>query len=204
AAGERVTYLSFRETRDQLGRVTEAFTLGDQFHEALASGRLNLLTLPPIKVNPDIIADRLLAMLDDTHAQRLIIDSIAEIEEAITASQAPGRLRDYLAALTSAFQARGLTTLLIKETIRAVAPTLDFSAEPLAMMAENVMLAQQVTYQGQLHRILSILKLRYSGHDTALREFTIDAPAGICVLADRETPMLQQIANDQETQQRRG
>ncbi len=203
AAGERVTYLSFRETREQLGRVTEAFAIGDQFHEAITRGRLSLITMPPIKVNPDIIADRLLNLLDETKSQRLVIDSIAEIEEALASSQAPGRLRDYLAALTSAFQARGLTTLLIKETIRAVAPTLDFSAEPLAMLAENVMLAQQITFQGQLHRILSVLKLRYSAHDTSLREFTIAAPEGIMVSDDSDTPMLHQIADEQETKQRK-
>jgi circadian clock protein KaiC len=81
-----------------------------------------------------------------------------------------------------------------------VAPTLDFSADVLSVLAENVLLLQQVPYQGRLHRILSILKLRFSDHDSSLREFEIKAPHGIRMLGRAESALgvLEGISQRQE------
>jgi circadian clock protein KaiC len=46
---------------------------------------------------------------------------------------------------------------------------------------------QQLAYRGQLHRVLSVLKLRFSAHDHSLREFTIAPPDGINVLSPLES-----------------
>jgi circadian clock protein KaiC len=94
--------------------------------------------------------------------------SIAELERAILRSPDPQRLADYLAALLQALRVRRVPALLIKETDKALAATLDISADVLSVMAENVLLLQQLPYQGQLHRILSVLKLRFSDHDASL------------------------------------
>jgi len=77
---------------------------------------------------------------------------------------------------------RRVTGLLVKETDKALTATLDFSADSLSVLAENVLLLQQLPFRGQLYRILSILKLRFSAHDATLREFRIAAPEGVKVL----------------------
>ena len=182
-AGQRVVYLGFRESQTQLQQAAEPFVFGQELERALQpGGGLTFIEVPPIKVNADVLADRLLTELDRTGAERLVIDSIAELERAILRSVDPQRLEDYLAALLQALRTRRVTALLLKETDKALATTLDFSADPLSVLAENVLLLQSVPYQGQLHRILSVLKLRFSDHDTALREFRIVAPQGIQVL----------------------
>jgi circadian clock protein KaiC len=93
-----------------------------------------------------------------------------------------------------------VTGLLIKESDKAVAATLDFWADALSVLAEYVLLLQHVPFRGQMHRILSVLKLRFSAHDTALREFLIEAPAGIRVLASTESAsgVIAGITADQE------
>ncbi len=68
-----------------------------------------------------------------------------------------------------------------------VTTQLDFSADTLAILAENVLLSQQLAYRGQLHRVLSVLKMRFSNHDYTLREFLIAAPEGIRVLIPGES-----------------
>ncbi len=202
AAGERMVYLSLRESRAQLRQTTAGLTLDAPLLAALAAGTLHFLALLPIKVEPDILADRLIGVLAEVQPQRLIVDSITEIEDAVSTSPAPARLREDLAALLHLLNQQGVTTLFLKEIRQAVAATLDFSAEPLEVLAENVLLAQQVTAQGQLHRIISVLKLRYSAHDTALREFTIATPAGIVVQPDQASLFLRHLADEQETQRR--
>ena len=92
-----------------------------------------------------------------------------------------------LAALLRALPVRQVTSLLVKETDKLIAPTLDFSADPLSVLAENVILLHQVPFEGELHRVLSIPKVRLSAHDTALRDFRIAAPRGLEVLGFSES-----------------
>jgi circadian clock protein KaiC len=201
-AGERAVFLGFRESRAQLALAAAPFRIGTDTARALsADGGITFLEVPPIKVNPDILADRLLGELDHTGAQRLVIDSIAELERGLLRSGDAQRLEDYLAALQLALRVRQVTALMIKETDKALAATLDFSADPLSVLAENVLLLQQVPYLGELHRILSVLKLRFSDHDVGLREFHIRAPEGLHVLGRFESGagVLEGITQDQES-----
>jgi circadian clock protein KaiC len=200
-AGERVVFLGFREDRGQLLQAAEPFAIGPELDRAVRpGGAMSFLEVPPVKVNADVLADRLLAELDRSGARRLVVDSIAELERAILRSADPARLEDYLAAFLRACRSRHVTALLLKETDKALAATLDFSADPLSVLAENVLLLQQIPHRGQLHRILSILKLRFSDHDTALREFRIAAPKGLEVLTAFESAsgVLEGITRDQE------
>jgi circadian clock protein KaiC len=206
-AEEHVVFLGFRESRAQLRQASEPFAIGTDLAHALeADGRLTFLEVPPIKVNADILADQLLAALDRTGAQRVVIDSVAELERAVLRGADPQRLEDYLGALLHALRRRNVTALLLKETDKVVAATLELSADALSVLAENVLLLQQVPYQGHLHRVLSVLKLRFSDHDTAIREFRIHSPEGIQVLAPFEsgTGVLEGITQDQERQALRG
>lgn len=200
-AGEQTVFLGFREDREQLELAAEPFQIAPELERALQPrGGLIFLEAPPIKINADILADRLISELDKTGAKRLVVDSVAELERAILRGLDPGRLEDYLAAFLRAMRARRVTALLLKETDKALAATLDFSADPLSVLAENVLLLQQLPYRGQLHRILSILKLRFSDHDTTLREFRINAPMGVEVLEPFESNLgvLAGITRDQE------
>ena len=202
-AGERVVFLGFRESRMQLLQAAAPFDISQAIeHEMGPNGHITFIETPPIKVNADILADRLLRILDETGAQRLIIDSIAELERAILRSSDPDRLEDYLAALLLALRARNITSLLIKETDRSVAASLDFSADALSILAESVILLQQVAFDAKMHRILSILKLRFSAHDENLREFHITAPSGLEVMLalHSEADVLEGITLRQEDQ----
>ncbi|HEV7129884.1 MAG TPA: ATPase domain-containing protein [Ktedonobacterales bacterium] len=202
-AGEPVVYLGFRESRAQLRQVAQSFALGADLARALETdGHLTFLEVPPIKVNADILADRLLTELDRRGAQRLVIDSVAELERAVLRSADPQRLEDYVAALLQALRSRNVTALLIKETDKVVAATLELSADALSVLAENVLLLQRVPYRGHMHRILSVLKLRFSDHDSAFREFRIHAPEGLQVLEPfvSDEGVLEGIAHGQEQQ----
>lgn len=183
AAAEPVVYLGFRETRGQLLQRADAFELGARLRAALEpGGGLTLRHLDPVELNPDIVAHELLEGLDAGHARRLVIDSITELERAVAASEDQRRVDDYLAALLAVLRARGVSTLFVKESRMLVSTQLSLSADALSILAENVLLLQQVTAQDRLMRVLSVLKMRFSAHDVSLREFRIAAPAGLRVL----------------------
>lgn len=200
-SGEPAIYIGLRENRAQLLRKADQFALGADLRAALApGGGLTFQPWAPVELNPDVVAHRLLVALDRTGARRLVIDSIGEIERALVRSGDPGRADDYLAALVVTMRERGITSAFIKEHNTLLAPELAGATDAISVLAENVILMQHVSYQAALHRVLSVVKMRFSQHDTRLREFTITAPAGIQVLTEGQSGVgaLEGIARRQE------
>jgi circadian clock protein KaiC len=188
AAGEPVVYVSLRESEAELLRATAAYALGPRLRAALApAGGLTLLRMAPVELDPDVVAGRLLAALDAGRARRLVLDGAAELEAAVSDGGDPRRLRNYLAALSEALRARGVSALILKESARLVAPELDAPADELSVLADNVLLLQQMLLRGRVRRVLTVVKVRYSAHDVHLREFQIVPPAGLRVLAPIES-----------------
>jgi circadian clock protein KaiC len=139
-AGEPVLFLGFRDYQRRLLLKASAFDLGRDFTTATKPG--GLLTLQrwaPVQLKPDIVADHLLRALDVTGARRLVVDSIAELEHAVKRN-VPRRTSDYLAAMMEALHERDVTALFIKELRLTVATEMDLSAEPISVLAENVIL----------------------------------------------------------------
>lgn len=190
-ADEPTLFLSFRESRRQLLLKAEPFAFGAEIRNALTNrGRLAIQRWAPVELNPDIVADQLLTTLDTMETRRLVVDSAIELERAITTSTSQSRTDNYLAALIEALRMRGVTALFTREIRQVVAPELDFADNPISVMAENVLLLRKVEFAGRLHRVLSVIKMRFSAHDfSSLREFTITPPEGIRVLAPSESDL---------------
>src|SRR5262249_41211627 len=145
-------------------------------------GRLTLFRWAPVKLVPDIIADQLMASIDELGIRRLVVDSSAELERAVAEESPRPRVDNYLAALVEALRIRGVTALFTKEVHQVVACDLDFSNNAISVMAENVLLLRKVEQGGQLQRLLSVIKMRFSAHAKGtVHEFAISAPEGIRV-----------------------
>jgi circadian clock protein KaiC len=166
-------FLSFDE---QLPEVQlKADFLGLPLGPAQAAGVFTFLHLSPVQLNPDLVAERLLAALTPT-TRRVVIDNVGTIVQALGA-----RAGDYLAALVRHLYAAGVTTLLVVEITAFAGLHFDVADTPLSVLADTIVIVQQVAAQGVIRRVLAVLKMRYSGYDTTLREVMIDA-AGIHVL----------------------
>ena len=186
ASGEQVLFLGFHETPEQMLMKADALGMGTRLREALASEKLTLMRITPVELNPDIIADQLLRLLDETHATRLVVDSIMELREAASVPDAE-RPQQYLMALMEAIRHRHVTAFFTREVRNTIVTELDFTNEPTSPMAENVLLMQQMLYRGRLHRVLSVLKMRFSDYDSTLREYTITPDDTLRVLAPFES-----------------
>ncbi len=187
-AGEPTLFVGLRETREQLLQKADPFRVGEILRAALApGGGLTLLRMPPIELDADIWAHQVLAAIDRTGAKRVVVDSLTDLEQSALLPES-GRAIDYFAALQEALRMRGVTSLFVLDVPRVFAVEERLAEEPGAMLAENVLLARHVAYQGKLHRVITVLKMRFSAHDTTLlREFTISAPEGIRMLTPLET-----------------
>lgn len=178
--GEPVVFLGFRETGDQLVLKGTLIDGGAALRQALApEGLLTLLHIAPVELDPDAVADRLLGALDQTGARRLVIDSVAELERG--ASGDIRRVDEYMAALVVALHIRGVTSLVIKETRRALDEATEFATDLAGMLSDNVLLLEQLAEGGRLRRLLSVVKMRFSAHDVTRHPFLIGPPDGIQV-----------------------
>jgi len=195
ALGEPALFLGFRETPAHLVRKARVLGADSALSRARApGGGLEVLYLPAVELDPDIVADRLLAALDRTGARRLVVDSIAELERVLARGGDPGRVEEYLAALAIVLRRRGVTSLLIRETPRVLDPILDLAGDPVGMVADNVLLLRRIGTAGQVRRGISVLKMRFAPHDEALHELVLGSADGIHLASvtrasrDDETP----------------
>lgn len=183
-AGEPTLFLSFRESQRQLLLKAQPFAMEADLRKALArDGMLTLMRWSPVELNPDILAEQLLNTLDETNSRRLVVDSAAELERAVSDGGDTRRIDNYLAALVEALRMRGVTALFTREIPQTSAPELNFATNPISVMAENVLLLRQIERENRLARLLSVIKMRFSAHDAStVREFVVSPPYGIHLL----------------------
>ncbi|HEY7064465.1 MAG TPA: ATPase domain-containing protein [Chloroflexota bacterium] len=191
ARGEPGLLVGLRETPAQL--VAKAGQHGISLADAVERGTIRLLVQPPVALDPDILAWQLRDAMTATHARRVVIDSVAELEEAV----APQRAHDYLAALVTLLRAEGITAILIRETFGAFGEVPAFDDEPAAVLAENVIWLRQLQARGELRRVLAVVRMRFSSHDRTIREFTV-TERGLTMLGrwSSEASLLDDLAGE--------
>ncbi|RKI51402.1 circadian clock protein KaiC [Corallococcus sp. AB049A] len=145
----------------------------------LNDGRLTLRYLPPTEVEADELIRDLLDQVDALGVKRLVLDGLTELELSILD---PVRRRTFLSSLAMRLRMRGVTTVFTREVSKIVGTELDFNDAPVASLGENLLLLRYVELHGQMHRLLSVLKMRDSEYSADMREFQIQ-DTGVKVLA---------------------
>lgn len=174
--GEPCLFVSFFEPRESL--VGRAAGVALDLRPALASGGLVIDYRPPLDLEADVLADQVLSKLASMKAGRLVIDGAGEVERALGG---PARTREFLAALMISLRQQRVTSIQTKELTKLTGEV-DLEDTPVSLIAENLIFMRHVELRGELRRILSILKMRASGFDPALREFEV-GPSGVRVLS---------------------
>lgn len=167
-------YIGFYESAAQLYNKAERF--GMDLRGAVESGLITLVNIAPIQLEPDVFAAQLMQEVEQRSIQRFVLDGILEIELACRYGD---RAHDFLAALVAYSKDKNITTIYTYKISKIIGPELDISNTPLSVLAENLILLRQIERRGQFYRVISILQMRDSAHDSNLREFTIDDNSGI-------------------------
>jgi circadian clock protein KaiC len=175
--GEPALFLGFMESPVQLREKARMFGLGlDAAEEA---GQVRLAVLPAYDVEVDRVADLLTRDVEQRGVRRLVIDSAGELDHGMATDE---RKVQYFAALVSYLRGRNVTTFITLDINTIVGPALEFAGTPLSVLAENMLLMRYAEYHGELHRLFSVIKMRFSDYDRALHEFTMRAGRGLELL----------------------
>ena len=114
--------------------------------------------------------------------RRLFIDGVQGFAAAAVYED---RLPRFLSALTNQLRAWDVTTL-ISEKLPLFGTAVELPNPELAHVVETVLLLRYVELKSQLHRLVSVMKMRESMYDTSIREFSM-GESGIVVSGSFES-----------------
>lgn len=165
--GERCAYVTLQETERQL--LAKGRSFGWDLAGALSSGALQILQVLPVELGLDAVGAQIRDAVVGGRVNRVVLDSIAELEQA---GRGTDRLPDYLWALTELFRSVGASTILTSETEAFFGPTFAL-ARGLSFVVDNVLLLRYAELDSEIRRALAVVKMRDSDHTKSLVEFEI-------------------------------
>lgn len=166
--GEAGLFATFGEAPDRL--VAKAEGLGLDLEGHVRAGRVRMLWQPTSGYPLDAWAGEIMAHVLAHQPHRLVIDGLTELARLTPFND---RLPAFLAALGYALRMQGVTSIITAETTTAEAAGLDMPFEEAVAMLDNALLLRYVEPRSRLHRLISVLRVRESGFDPTVREFTI-------------------------------
>jgi circadian clock protein KaiC len=167
-AGEPGLYFGFMETNPRL--LAKATGVGQELDSWVAEGRLQLETRAAVDILPDALVQQMLERVQRHGVRRLVLDGLeALVKETLPPRRVPG----FLTALINELRSRGVTSLLTHQSNVLFGPRLEARLEGVEAIVDNIIFLRYVELRSQLYRMLSILKMRESDYEPALREFSI-------------------------------
>jgi circadian clock protein KaiC len=163
---ERALMFAFEESRDQIFR--NAVGWGRDFARMEQEGRLRVVpTYPEVASLEDHLVE-LKREIDEFRPNRVVIDSLSALER-----NGSGKgFREFAIGLTSYLKSEAVLAMLTAAT-----PSLfggdSVTEQHVSTLTDTIVLLRYVELQGRVRRGLTVLKMRGSGHDHEIREFTI-------------------------------
>jgi circadian clock protein KaiC len=171
AQGEPGVLATLQESRSLLDRVTAGFGW------TLDSPGIHVLSRSPVGLLLDEWLHEVLAVAEESHARRLVVDSIDDLS---VAAGDETRFREYMYSLTQRCARRQISLLMTHEVPELTGLT-RLSEFGLSHLSDNVVLLQYVPDADRLLRTITVLKTRASAHQPIRHEFVI-APHGISLV----------------------
>jgi circadian clock protein KaiC len=143
-------------------------------HEMQASpdqNQLRLIYLRPLDLSVDETLTEILDAVKEIGAERVVIDSLSGFEIAL----APAFREDFresLYRLIGALTATGVTVFMTAET--AAESSLGWvTTERISFITDDVVIQRFIEIDGQLRKVLVVLKMRGSAHSNELHEYEV-------------------------------
>ena len=174
--GEPGIVAVFEERTDEYAERAQSFGL--DLRPALEDGRLQLMYLRPLDLSVDETVHEIYQAIRKTGAKRLVIDSLAGFELAL----APAFRTDFRESLyRMIFSLTGmgitiLSTLEMQESFQE----LRFSTFLISFLTDDIVRLRYVEIEGQLRKIMMVVKMRGGNHCKDIREYEITS-AGVVI-----------------------
>ena len=180
--GESAIMALFEER--PVGYTERADSFGLKLKASQQSGKLEILYLRPLDLSVDETMQAILDAIERVGAKRLVIDSLVGFEMAL----APGFRADFresLYRMIGALTGAGVTilsTVEVEDTFTAMS----FSHYTISFLTDDIIRMRYVEIDGQLRKILVVIKMRGGNHSKDIREYVI-SDKGMVIIGPRQT-----------------
>jgi circadian clock protein KaiC len=171
------------EERPQ-GYADRADSFGLNLKTPQETGELEILYLRPLDLSVDETMQEILDAITRVGAKRLVIDSLVGFEMAL----APGFRADFresLYRMIGALTGAGVTILSTVE-VEDTFTSLPFSHYTISFLTDDIIRMRYVEIDGQLRKVMVVVKMRGGNHSKDIREYVITAK-GVVVIHPRQT-----------------
>lgn len=144
---------------------------GGEVARQIQAGALHVIYLRPLDLSLDETLQEVQDMVRAHGVKRVVIDSLSGLELAL----APAFREDFretLHRMSAMLTAMGITLLLTVEMVDSYID-LRFSPHGTAFLTDGIILMRYIELEGQLKRLMAIVKLRGSQHSKELRLYEI-------------------------------
>ena len=162
--GEPGVIAAFEKSPNQL--------LSHQLNGLIQSGQVGVINTRTLDLSLDEILHDLITMITRMKARRVVIDSLSGFEMAL-ASMFREDFRESLYRLVAALTDMGVSVLMTAE-LEDQYTQLRFSSYGNAFLADAIVMQRYVELDGQFRRVVSVVKVRGSGHSKDIRFYDID------------------------------
>lgn len=164
--GERSVLYTFEESSSVLQRRSEG--VGMPLGEAVGRGDLSIVEIEPLHYSPDQFALEVRREVEQRGARLVMIDSTAGYRLSLQGED----LVAHLHRLCTYLQNMGTTVLLIDEVSEITGEFRATDAD-VSYLVDNLVFLRYVELEGELRRVVGVLKKRTSDFQKTLRELTI-------------------------------
>jgi circadian clock protein KaiC len=151
--------------------VQRAKMFGIDFETPQRDGTLRLIYLRPLDLSVDETVHEIVRSVKEIGARRLVIDSLVGFEMAL----APAFRQDFresLYRMIAALTRLGVTIISTVE-IEDTFTSLDLSKFTVSFLADDIVRLRYVSINGQLRKMLMVVKMRRSTHSIDMIGYTI-------------------------------
>jgi circadian clock protein KaiC len=170
--GEPALVVGFEESRDQMLRAVSGWPYDVAALEA--DGKLRfLIDYPEVRTFEEHLV-HIQGAVEDLGATRLVLDSLTSLRRG-----GPERsFREFTIGLTAYLKQREVSGLLTTGQASLAGQELTATQEHVSSLTDAIVMLRYIEVYGELKRGITVLKVRGSGHDKTIREYTI-GPNGI-------------------------
>jgi circadian clock protein KaiC len=161
--GDKGVIATLQENPTQLDRIARGYGWN------LNHDDVDLMYRTPVDLYLDEWVHDLLATVEESAANRVLIDSLGDLEMA---ARDEVRFREYVYSLLQRFSRSAISVVMTQEVPQLFGIT-TLSEKGVSHLADNVILLQYLRGQSRIRRAVSVIKTRASSHDADIREFEI-------------------------------
>jgi circadian clock protein KaiC len=140
-----------------------------ELDQAVLSGQVAIVQTRPLDLSIDEMLYELSEAIHRIKATRIVIDSLSGFELALAPTFRED-FRESLYRLVSALTGKGLTVMMTAD-LEDRYTDLRFSPHGTAFLTDAIILQRYLEIEGQLKRVMAVVKMRESDHAKDLRSF---------------------------------